>query len=680
MSTLFSLCTTTGVKRLQQPSPKSSQSLLPILTSMVGIFLINSVLISASYERPCGKVWVVLICALLIPHVNAQAYLVSEELLQAEVSESLGKLKISLELCHMFRKTYEERRANLSQYQRNGNTVPPWDFSPQLVFSRLDLFTQRLVMVKEVLETVVDLFKLEKLEIGGVKGHILSQHVQILHQNFVEVYKNFVNKSSACLDLTNKDFDADVSTFQLLVEDTDRRLGAIFCQAFDSNPGLEHAFKVVDLFGSLCERSLVAADAVSRYPILLSMFDQELDNTRVLYRRHIQAADQRAWTPVNKNMPAVAGGLRWVHELKRRIQSLFSMFTQLSYPCLESAAGAQVIHKYEDTMQLLDRYASSLYDSWAQTVAQTSECNLSLPLITREPTSRLLSVNFNPQLVSVLREVKYLTCGQSEALPEAALLLYSRREHLWQYVSNLELTVHHYNKMTQSVLEVELPLVQAQLQNLDSELNKAQEVLQWNSEDIWPYILEVRDHVCELEARLQKSKENIEDIQRITRGWASPVFERREGKRDALLRLDEQTDKLENFYNMIRASGEKILFLLKSSLQLLGADESSEEWKAYLDYIDDMIMDGFFHSIRDSLQFLLDNTDQKSTAPLMEVLLDLNVPDLIFSPSLDYGTGDGLLDRVEVLIRNLFRMSSLVPRVAKHCGIPHYQVRHGENT
>lgn len=46
----------------------------------------------------------------------------------------------------------------------------------------------------------------------------------------------------------------------------------------------------------------------------------------------------------------------------------------------------------------------------------------------------------------------------------------------------------------------------------------------------------------------------------------------------------------------------------KSNLELFRAEASSEEWKAYVEYIDDMIIDGFFSSIECSLKFFLDNT------------------------------------------------------------------------
>lgn len=52
--------------------------------------------------------------------------------------------------------------------------------------------------------TAVDMLKLEKLEIGGLQGRALNQHIQMLHQEFVETYKTFTEKQHDCLDLNNK--------------------------------------------------------------------------------------------------------------------------------------------------------------------------------------------------------------------------------------------------------------------------------------------------------------------------------------------------------------------------------------------------------------------------------------------------------------------------------------------
>lgn len=41
-----------------------------------------------------------------------------------------------------------------------------------------------------------------------------------------------------------QEYEEDAREFKLKVNDTDRQLGAVFCQAFDDASGLEHAFKV----------------------------------------------------------------------------------------------------------------------------------------------------------------------------------------------------------------------------------------------------------------------------------------------------------------------------------------------------------------------------------------------------------------------------------------------------
>jgi len=86
------------------------------------------------------------------------------------------------------------------------------------------------------------------------------------------------------------------------------------------------------------------------------------------------------------------------------------------------------------------------------------------------------------QLVAVLKEVHYLEGRAYENVPERAVELYSRRDELRKYVINLDLTIHLYNKIRQTVLEVEYPLVENQLNNIDDKLLQAENSLTWNSE------------------------------------------------------------------------------------------------------------------------------------------------------------------------------------------------------
>lgn len=87
-----------------------------------------------------------------------------------------------------------------------------------------------------------------------------------------------------------------------------------------------------------------------------------------------------------------------------------------------------------------------------------------------------------PQLVSVLREVSYLWGSGAGAIPPAAAEIYSCKESFRQLVASLELMGNRYNKVLRTMLEVEYPLVQGQLRDIDLKLKEAEETLTWKME------------------------------------------------------------------------------------------------------------------------------------------------------------------------------------------------------
>ncbi|KAM9209454.1 dynein axonemal heavy chain 9 [Dugong dugon] len=626
------------------------------------------------YRSP-GRLTVLLqeICNLLIQ--QASAYLSPEDLLRSEVEESQRKLQVVMDTLSFFKEVFKDRRENLHTYFRENQEVREWDFQSSLVFVRLDSFLRRLCMVEDLLKTTLDFHKLGKLEFSGIRGNALSQQVRRMYDEFQDTYRVFSESSYDCLDPQSMEFENDISEFNQKVEDLDRRLGTVFIQAFDDAPGLEHAFKMLDIAGNLLERPLVARDVSDKYLVLIRMFNQDLDVVRMIYSQHVQEEAELGFFPVHKNMPTVAGGLRWVQELRQRIQGPVSNFRRLAHPCTESAEGKRMIQKYEATLSLLEKYETRLYENWCQTVSEKSQYNLSRPLLKRDPETKQITVNFNPQLISVLKEMSYLEPRQMKRIPEIAAAMFSSREFYRQLVANLELMANWYNKILRTLLEVEFPLVEDELQDIDHRLRAAEETLNWKTEGIWDYVIQVTNSIHDLEQRIQKTKDNVEEIQSIMKTWVSPIFKRKDGKKECLLSLDDQHDRMEKYYNLIKESGLKIHALVQENLGLFSADPTSHIWKTYVNYIDDMLLDGFFFAIECSLKYLLENTESKAgITPIFEAQLSLAIPELVFCPSLESGVKGGLYDIVEGLLMSIFGISSLVPRLAPQNHAPHYQV------
>ncbi len=105
------------------------------------------------------------------------------------------------------------------------------------------------------------------------------------------------------------------------------------------------------------------------------------------------------------------------------------------------------------------------------------------------------------------------------------------------------------------------------------------------------------------------------------------------------------------------------------------AEEDSDIWRRYLEYLDEIVLDGLFTCIQCSLQYLLDNTSSGRTdmPPLLEAKLELQAPEMVFQPSLDQDASDGFLPLMESFLEDIFRFGSIVPRIAQHLEPPHYQ-------
>lgn len=102
--------------------------------------------------------------------------------------------------------------------------------------------------------------------------------------------------------------------------------------------------------------------------------------------------------------------------------------------------------------------------------------------------------------MSVLREVKYLDLNQDE-IPQIAANIFAQKELYRKYVANLDLTEQWYNKVEiniaycnfffltnkfkqirSTILEVEYPLIEDQLSEIDAELKKAETDIKWKDD------------------------------------------------------------------------------------------------------------------------------------------------------------------------------------------------------
>lgn len=79
-----------------------------------------------------------------------------------------------------------------------------------------------------------EFLKLEKIEIGGLKGRALSAKIVAISQEFNDYFSVFASKTYNVLDPQDETFLYDYSAFQMKIKDLDRRLASILCQVLIS--------------------------------------------------------------------------------------------------------------------------------------------------------------------------------------------------------------------------------------------------------------------------------------------------------------------------------------------------------------------------------------------------------------------------------------------------------------
>ncbi|XP_035866411.1 dynein heavy chain 11, axonemal isoform X1 [Phyllostomus discolor] len=613
---------------------------------------------------------------------QATAYLSPEDLLKGEIDDSLEKVQVAVHVLKTFKTSFFNYRRGLANYFVGNKEAIPWDFQPHLVFCRFDKFLDRFMKIEDIFVTIMEFEKLERLEFGGTKGAILNGQIREMTEEFTELCKIFQQSTYDPSDFNNMEFESDYVLFKSKTLDFDRRLGTILCEGFFNCNGLEAAFKLLTIFGNFLEKPVVMEIFSPHYSTLVHMFNHELDMCKQLYDEHMKQIE-RGHVILNKNMPFTSGNIKWAKEVLERLQTFWANFTSLqclkvekpySYRFVESPDDALVRQKYVEMTTLLDQFEKHIFNEWKSNVDEVCEFNLNQPLVKFSAINGLLSVNFDPKLVAVLREVKYLLMLKKSDVPDSASAIFQKRSTILKYVGNLELLVQGYNKLKQTLLEVEYPLIEDELRAVDEQLQVAATSLTWQ-DDCWGYIERVKAATWELERRVECTQHNVKVIQQTMRAWAEcTLLPRREHRRETAFALEDKGDLFTKKYKLIQEDGCRIHELVEENRKLFKADPSLDTWKIYVEFIDDLVVEGFFQAIMHDLDFFLKNTEkQLKPAPFFQAQMILMPPEILFKPPLEREAGDGFYDLVEETLCNSFRMSAQMKRVAAHLEIANYQ-------
>eukprot|EP00884_Botryococcus_braunii_P022565 jgi/Botrbrau1/8993/Bobra.0148s0096.1 len=597
--------------------------------------------------------------------MQACKFCVGSEVLQMDPAEAVEKLRVVLRITSSLKDVYQAYSArSVTQTPNN-----PWRFHTTAIFGRVDAFSKRCTALLDFCQTCLQFSRLERIEIGGTRGKALTASVRLLHANFTAAAEKVKALPYDVLDVESPQFELDVAGFQETVAGLDRSLAAVIVQAFDNCGTVAIAFKLMETFEGLLERDIIAADMESKHLQLLHNFRVELAEVSDIFH------EQQSKPLVNKNAAPHSGAAMWVASLKDRIVGPMERVRGLGVRILSSEVGRNVVQAFERLIQELTDYQRRVLDDWCTLVSQTSDLKLKQPLLRQQQSGglTLLYVNFDPGLVRLLREVRYFSHMANVPLdiPASALKIFERSEQFRQQIGNLDLICSIYNGIQHSLQAVEKPLVQHKLDAVDAALEKGLGVLNWNSHHIEDHISEVMTLVKDLSETLNTIKGNVRRTREILAEWSSrPLFERKESKVYCFEELQTAfKDSISVRHGQVSDGGRDIAKLLSNSNRILKTSKGAPAWRAYVDFVGDIVLEGIGHSIISSLDYLFNQVDPNVTAkgevvPLVEVALELAAPEIVWSPQLGTrNAGGGLRSMFDSWILSFLDIGARVRRL-----------------
>ena len=643
-------------------------NLMDEFTDLVQLFkpIMHSLMLiwkNAKYYGTAGSFVVILreICNDLI--MQACKYVPGEEIMGMEPQEAVDKLRMTLKILGTFKSYFFDYKSRVAEECPTN----PWRFQNSALFSRLDAHMERCHDVLDLSQTAVQFLKLDRVEIGGTKGKALTGSVRSILTDFTTAYEKFQTVEYNIMEISDKRFDDDFFKFRSVIRELERRLGSIIVQAFDDAITINATFKLLDSFEGLLERDVIAADIEKKHVDLLHAYNDDLKEVNDIFNSNKERPQ------LSKNAAPMSGAVAWVGALVRRIEEPMAKLRVGNKMILETEEAKEINKLYNTMMAAMKDYKDAKFMAWCEVVEQTSDARLMLPLLKPDPAAtgkmQFVQVNFDPDLVCLLKEVKYFMQLDVE-VPEHALTIFKRADAFRSQVGNLDIIVSTWNNVLKTILDVERPLLQDKLDHVEASLMKGLNDLNWNSPTT-DYIADVMEKVLEVDSILTVLKNNVADTRKILQGWVSSIMfiARKENKVYTFAELNSAfKEVIEKRHSGISDQGKEIVKLLSSSNRTLEVSKAAASWKQYVDFVSDIVITGFADTITTTIAHLHEQLDpeliaKNETGPLVEIQMELVLPDIAWKPELGCSGGDGVRDMFNSWLRKFLDIGGLMKRL-----------------
>jgi dynein heavy chain len=542
-------------------------------------------------------------------------------------------LLAKIELCLQLNEEYQDNFRKTKEALVISPKSRQFDFSEVQIFGKFDLFCRRLIKLMDMFSTMQQFRALAAEKFEGLDTLLASYN---------EVVRALRLRGHDLLDFHNNHFDRDFVIFSAQLNELEGSLQIYIDRSFEHVGGIDKSLELLKRYQRVLTRETIRRDLDSKMSVIFHNYGLELNEVEAVYEK------QKADPPLARNMTPIAGNILWVRHLLRRIEDPMDNFRN-NTSLLSSRESKKIIKTYNKVARTLTAFEYLWYEAWCSSL-DAARAGLQATLIIKHPETGKLFVNFDRDILQLIRESKCLA-KLGIKIPEEARLVLLQEQNFKMYYDDLRYALSEYDRIAALINPVTKEVLKPHLGLMEHKLRPGMITLTWTSMNIEQYKVSIMAGLSQLEELITKINDIVENrIQKklieISKKLIVDMPDDRSVALDEFVMMQEtavktKTSALASKNMEIESAVDDLVRLVSLNSGESGGVSKNfqEELQKVHGHYNSLTYQAMRSCIKRSLNALKSRAAHRSSSlnqnPFFEVDVQLSVPSVRLSPSLD---------------------------------------------